>query len=217
MLDGAEIDAFDQDGYNILTLSSTCRLTTYQGVFVDPSADGSDTEGTDRVREVILAGYEQDEDLRSEPVDPVDVGVVAADSQIEMAGLRVSVRRDGKDLVDTFYYRGMPTADATVFMALSCEQQIIDAGDSEMEQILDQISLTSCSRDRAVEGRSQDRTARCGPVPLTARLTLGLGTCLRPCSSKGSPCGCPASSTLPCRWARCAKTATTSSPPSSRR
>lgn len=138
---GAEIDVLDQDGYNILTMPSTCRLTTYQGVFVDPSVDGPDTEGTERVREVILAGYEQDEDLRSEPVDSVDMEVVGTDAQIEMPGLKVSLRRDGNDLVDTFYYRGMPTADATLFMALSCEQQIIDAGSSEMEQVLDQITL----------------------------------------------------------------------------
>lgn len=53
MLDGAEIDVFDQAGYTILTMPPTCRLTTYQGVFVDPDAGGSDAEGSERVLDVV--------------------------------------------------------------------------------------------------------------------------------------------------------------------
>lgn len=141
MLDGAEIDVFDQDGYNILTMPSTCRLTTYQGVFVDPDAGGSDAAGSDQVLETVVAGYDAATDLQSEPIDPITVPVVGSEGEIELAGASLTFQAEGKDWVDTLYYRGMPTADATLFTGMSCEQQIVDADGSEIDQILDQIQL----------------------------------------------------------------------------
>lgn len=141
MLEGADIEVFDQDGYNVLVLPSSCRLTTYQGVYLDPGQGGSDAEGSERVRETLLGGYDAATELQSEPIEPVSVPVTGSQAEVELSGMSVTFKAEGKDWVDTVYYRGMPTADATLFMGMSCEQQVVDAGDSEADEILDQVTL----------------------------------------------------------------------------
>lgn len=141
--EGFELEKFDDEGQSRISAPSQCLFDTYQGVFIEPGFDGSDADGTDKVYSRLIEDYDDLDNVKTEPLDSVVVPAAeASSSDIEFSGVAVTYTDSGKDGRDVIYYRGMPSADATMIMWWICPKASVDEGKTEFETVLEGLTLS---------------------------------------------------------------------------